>query len=133
MPKKSRRVAARQAELGQRKRRTHKHSVSANARDPKEQQESVQSTFVTAKPSQTENPFPMTPKPFEEIVTSQAGKTTPQVTSQEVLTKRSQQRPLNPAPNTRAMNPYIWPEIRRIGAITSLVFVILAVLTLFLR
>jgi hypothetical protein len=113
MPKKSRRVAVRQAELGQRKRRFHR--AGAQAQGP--------ATQVSAPIVQSTEPI---------AATSEA-QAVPQAASVPE-TPRSAPQPA-PAPTTaaRAAAPYMWPELRRIGVITGLMLVILAVLTAVLR
>jgi hypothetical protein len=113
MPKKSRRVAVRQAELGQRKRRFHR--AGAQAQGP--------ATQVSAPTVQSTEPI---------AATSEA-QAVPQAASVPE-TLRSAPQPA-PAPTTaaRAAAPYMWPELRRIGVITGLMLVILAVLTAVLR
>jgi hypothetical protein len=113
MPKKSRRVAVRQAELGQRKRRFHR--AGAQAQGP--------ATQVSAPTVQSTEPI---------AATSEA-QAVPQAASVPE-TPRSAPQPA-PAPTTaaRVAAPYMWPELRRIGVITGLMLVILAVLTAVLR
>ncbi|MFH1560644.1 MAG: hypothetical protein ABID84_04465 [Chloroflexota bacterium] len=108
MPKKSRRVAAKQAELGQRKRRAAKHPSGVEAQVPIAQ---VGAAARVEAPRAA--PPPRAPAP--DI---------PRIVPQESSTHAV-------APST--LNPYIWPEIKRIGTITGLILIILAVLTVVLR
>ena len=112
MPKKSRRVAAKQAELGQRKRRAVKHPSGVEAQEPIA--EPVAATgvqgFTASIPTEAHAP-PLAPD-------------LPRVVPRE--------RP-TPAAPPPTLSPYIWPEIKRIGVVTSLVLMILAVLTVLLR
>ena len=112
MPKKSRRVAAKQAELGQRKRRAAKHPMGVEAQIPVAQVGAA--TQVEGSP---------------EVVPTEATAHTP---APDIPRAAPQGRPTpNAAPRTH--NPYIWPEIKRIGVITGLILIILAVLTVVLR
>ena len=111
MPKKSRRVAAKQAELGQRKRRAPKHPAGVEAQEP------TQAAYG-------EDPAVEVPRAAIATVAPARAPDLPRVVPQE--------RPATAAA-PRTVNPYIWPEIRRIGIITALVLVILAVLTVLLR
>ncbi len=115
MPKKSRRVAVRQAELGQRKRRLHRAGTQAADQGPEAQ--------VSAPTVQSTEPIAAT---SEATAVSQIA-VVPE-------TPRSAPQPA-PAPTTaaRAAAPYMWPELRRIGVIAGLMLVILAVLTAVLR
>ncbi len=111
MPSKSRRVAAKQAELGQRKRRAVKHSSGVEASMP---------AAVAAPPTQTAAPRaePTTPSPGT-------------ATLDRPVRVPQERRPQ--APVTRPHSSYIWPEIKRIGIVTGLILAILAVLTVLLR
>lgn len=108
MPKKSRRVAVKQAELGQRKRRV--------AKDPSGDEAHVPTAQAKAAVG-VEAPRAATPS---------------RATAPDMPRRVPQERPA-PAVAPRAVNPYIWPELKRIGSITGLVMVILAVLTVVLR
>ncbi len=112
MPKKSRRVAAKQAELGQRKRRAAKHPSGVEAQVPIAQ---VGAATRVETPTAAIPTEASAPTPAPDI---------PRVVPQE--------RP-TPAAAPRTLNPYVWPEIRRIGIITGLILMILAVLTVLLR
>ena len=109
MPKKSRRVAARQAELSQRKRRAPKHPSHPEplaAPTPREEGVATLETPSAAVPSTA--PAPTVPR------------------------RTPQQHP-SPTVSARSVSPYTWPEIKRIGLLTGLILTILAVLTVFLR
>ena len=108
MPKKSHRVAAKQAELGQRKRRSAKHPIGIG-----EQKLSlpVGEDALDEKP-----PYVMSTEPHKPSV---------QTTTIHQRNYRTD--------NARLYNAYIWPEVKRIGTITGLVLVILATLTVALR
>ena len=113
MPKKSRRVAVRQAELGQRKRRFHR--AGAQAQGP--------ATQVSAPTVQSTEPI---------AATSEA-QAIPQAASVPETPRSAPQPAHTPTTTARAAAPYMWPELRRIGVITGLMLVILAVLTAVLR
>ena len=112
MPKKSRRVAAKQAELGQRKRRAAKHPSGVEAQVPIAQVGAATRVegHTTAIP--TEAPA-LTPAP-------------------DIPRAVPRERP-TPTATPHTLNPYIWPEMKRIGVISGLVLTILAVLTVLLR
>ena len=114
MPNKSRRVASKQAELRERKRRAPKHHSGVEASMPVARVE-------TAVPGTTPGATPATP-----TVETHAPRT-PDARRSVIQERRA------PVPAARTHNPYIWPEIKRIGIITALVFMILAVLTVVLR
>jgi hypothetical protein len=113
MPKKSRRVAVRQAELGQRKRRSNRAGAQAQGPEAQVSAPIVQSTEPTAATSEA----PAVPQ-------AAAVPETPRNVPQPAHT---------PATAARAAAPYMWPELRRIGVLTGLMLVILAVLTAVLR
>ncbi|MBI4282689.1 MAG: hypothetical protein HY672_04310 [Chloroflexi bacterium] len=108
MPKKSRRIAVKQAELGQRKRR------------------------ATKRPSDDEAPVPVAPTQAAVGVGS-PGATPPRATSSDTSRRLPQERPTPAVAAPLAANPYIWSELKRIGSITGLVVAILVVLTVVLR
>lgn len=105
MPKKSRRVAVRQAELSQKKRRGAKHPSGDEAQAPIAQ---------VGASAHVERPRAAIPS---------------EAPGPDIPRRVPQERPAAPY----ALNPYIWPEIKRIGLLTGLVLVILAVLTVVLR
>jgi len=108
MPKKSRRVAARQAELGQRKRRAVKH--------PSGDELPVPTARVRAD-AQVEIP--------REVV--------PSDTVVPDIPRRVAHASPTSTTTQSTHNPYIWSEIKRIGTITGLILIILAVFTVLLR
>ena len=112
MPKKSRRVAAKQAELGQKKRRAVKHPSGVEAQVP-----------IAQVGADTRVESPTTAIPTEAPAPTHAP---------DIPRGVSRERP-TPAAAPRTLNPYIWPEIKRIGIITGLILMILAVLTVLLR
>ena len=112
MPKKSRRVAAKQAELGQRRRRAAKHPSDVEAQVPVAQVGSATRVERTTEAIPTEAPAPAPAPDIPRVV--------------------PQGRP-TPTAAPRTLNPYIWPEMKRIGVISGLVLVILAVLTVLMR
>ena len=112
MPNKSRRVAAKQAELGQRKRRASKHSSSVEAHIPIVQASAATSVDRPTAAIPSEASAPATAPDIPRVV--------------------PQQR-LSHTADPRSINPYIWPEIRRIGIITGPILIILAVLTVVLK
>ena len=113
MPRKSRRVAAKQAELGQKKRRASKHHAGVEASLPAVRE----GVPVGAAASSTAT-------------------TTRQETAAPAISAGTQET-TRPAPSARQApsaaarthNPYVWPEMKRIGIITGLIVVILGVLT----
>lgn len=109
MPKKSRRVAARQAELNQKKRRAPKHTSHPELPTaPTPQDESV-GLLETPSPSvPSRAPAPPVPS-------------------------RTPRQHISPTAGNQATSPYTWPEIKRIGLLSGLIFGILAVLTVVLR
>ena len=110
MPKKSRRVAVRQAELGQRKRRSNRAGAQAQGLEAQVSAPIVQSTEPIAATSEV-----------------------PQAASVPETPRSVPQPAPTPATAARAAAPYMWPELRRIGVIAGLMLVILAVLTAVLR
>ena len=115
MPNKSRRVAAKQAELGQRKKRAAKHHSGVEASVPVARVEGA---------TRVETPGVTPAAPTLEAPTLDVPRRVPQ-----------ERLPPVPAPATapRTHNPYIWPEMKRSGVITGLIMIILAVLTVVLR
>jgi hypothetical protein len=114
MPNNSRRVASKQAELREKKRRAPKHPSGVEASMPLAKVETA-----------------------VHVITPRATPETPTVETHAQRThdaRRSiiQERP-SPVPAARTNNQYIWPEIKRIGILTVLVLMILAVLTVVLR
>ena len=109
MPKKSHRVAAKQAELGQRKHRSAKHPVAAIG----------QQTLSLPVGENTLDEKPRNIMPTE-------------TREPRVQTTIIHQRNYR-TDNARLYNPYIWPEMKRIGTITGLVLIMLATLTVMLR
>ena len=123
MPKKSRRVAVRQAELGQRKRRSHRSGGGAQA--------AAQSPRGAGQ-----RPYCREPGVGRRSAPEAAGGP-----AQPAAAHASRNRPeappsrrQPPSPCSRAQPlPYMMPELRRIGMIAALMLVILAVLTAVLR
>ena len=113
MPNKSRRVAAKQAELGQKKRRAPKHHSEIEASVPVARvggAARVETSSTTPSAPTLETPTPDAPR------------------------RAFQERPAPaPAPSPRTHNPYIWPEVKRIGIISGFILTILAVFTVVLR
>lgn len=112
MPNKSRRVASKQAELGKRRRRSVRRPAVMEAHAP--------ITRLEAAPS--------VEKPTEEIPTEVSAPALAKDLSRVV----PQERPISAAAH-RTLNPYIWPEIKRISVITGFVLMLLAILTVLLR
>jgi len=108
MPNNSHRVASKQAELRERKRRTPKHSSGIEASTPAAQQ----GTSARIETSRSTSPT-------ETNSTYSHGKSTQEMPSLAI--------------NPFAHNPYIWPEIKRIGITTTLMMILLAVLTVILQ
>jgi len=108
MPNKSRRIAAKQAELGQKKRRAPKNASRVVVDLPAEHVGDA--TRV--------KPEPLAPVPYNR-----------EIPAHNAPVRISQLRPQQ-TPNIQTHNPYIWPEIQRIGIISVFVFIILAVLTI---
>ena len=118
MARKSRRVAAKQAELGQRKRRASKHHAGVEASLPAVRDEvsapSRPAASATATATRQEAAAPGAP-----TATAEAPRPAPSARQA-------------PAAAARTHNPYVWPEIKRIGLVTGLIVVIMAVLTVVL-
>ena len=114
MARKSRRVAAKQAELGQRKRRASKHHSGVEASLPAVRDEPPPvGAPATATATRTE-----TAAPAAATATLEAPRPAAASTQRRA-----------PIAASRTHNPYVWPEIKRIGVITALIVVILGVLT----
>ena len=104
MPKKSRKVASRQAELSRKKRRS--------------------------KPQQYVIPERPSPQPQDEDEAPPRPVVQPQrQTFTPTVTPRSQRA----AVSVMATYSYVWTEVKRIGLVTGLILAILAVLTFVLR
>ncbi len=118
MPKKSRRVAVRQAELGQRKRRSHRPGGAPAA---------AHSHAAQVIAPTVESPEPTTATPEADAA--------PQTTAAPApdMPRSVPQPAAAPASASRPAAPYMMPELRRIGMIAALMLVILAVLTVALR
>ena len=115
MARKSRRVAAKQAELGQRKRKAAKHNTGVEASLPAARETTYASGGATATSTTAAAPAE-TAAPNAATATLAAPRPVP-------AERRA------PAAASRTVNPYIWPEIKRIGIITGFIVVILGVLT----
>ena len=111
MPNKSRRVASKQAELGKRRRRSVKRPVAVEAHVPITRFEAATSVEKSTEDFRTEASAPALAKSLSRVV--------------------PQERPISAAAH-RTLNPYIWPEIKRIGVITGFVLILLASLTVLL-
>ena len=108
MPKKSRRIATRQAELSQKKRRDQRHTSfpEPTSATPTDQSEGTPRTEATRRAATPEGSTFTTPRGVPRGA---------------------------PAPGRRSINADVLPEIKRIGLLTGLVLVILAVLTVLLK
>ena len=115
MPRKSRRVAAKQAELGQKKRRASKHHAGVEASLPTARVDASAPIGASASSTATAT--------RQETAAPAASAGTPETTRPAPTARQT------PAAAARTHNPYIWPEIKRIGVITGLIVVILGVLT----
>ena len=115
MARKSRKVAAKQAELGQRKRKASKHHTGVEASLPVARDIPYAVGRATATSNTTVAPAE-TAAPDTTTATLEA----PRPVSAE---RRA------PAASSRTFNPYVWPEVKRIGIITGLIVVIMGVLT----
>jgi hypothetical protein len=104
-------MAAKQAELGQRKRRAAKHHAEVEASVP------VARVGGAAR---------------GETPSATPAASTLETPTSDVPRRVFQERPA-PAPSSRTHNPYIWPEIKRIGIVTVPILIILAVFTVVLR
>ena len=133
MPKNSRRIAAKQAELSQRKRKAHKQPPHAGSHSTQGQQGAAQSGPAMPRAALPEASSPEASQDAKETNTSAVARPAPQVAPQDAPARRVQRSAPTLSANTGAVNPYIWPEIRHIGALSGVVFVMLAVLTVFLR
>lgn len=105
MPKNARRVASRQSELGNKKRKT-KRSTSLHNSTPI----NTSHANITGMGE----------------VTTQPKKTLMKETVPSIVVENSPNKPFYKS----SYNPYIWPEIKRIMSITTLVFIIMAVLAI---
>lgn len=110
MPKRSHQIAAKQAELRAKKRRAPKRAMELQA-----QLAPVQGPPSVVGP---DGEAPQTALQTSAIARVMAG--------QPSFVKA-------PTPTPRANNPYIWPEMKRIGILAGLTLSILAVLTFVLR
>ncbi len=118
MPKKSRRVAVRQAELGQRKRRSHRSGGA---------QPAAQGPAAQVSAPTVESPEPATATMEAAAAPQPAAAPAPEA-------PRAVPQPAAAAAAApRPAAPYMMPELRRIGMIAALMLVILAVLTAVLR
>ena len=112
MPKRSRQIAAKQAELNSKKRRAPKRTPVLQAEVAPVQAPAAESGAASGTPQSASQAVPI---------------------PQAVASQPSAWREPAPAPVPRSHNPYIWPEMKRIGTLTGLVLSILAVLTVVLR
>ena len=117
MPKKSRRVAVRQAELGQRKRRSNRSGATQTSQEPAAR---VAAHTPTVQTSEATAAVPETPATAQAAPAAAAPVSAPQPQT-------------TPAPAPRPSAPYMLPELRRIGILAVLMLVILGVLTAVLR
>ena len=113
MPRKSRRVAAKQAELGQKKRRASKHHAGVEASLPAAREGAPVGAAASSTATATRQE---SAAPAVSAGTAESARPVP--TARQA-----------PSAATRTHNPYVWPEIKRIGVITGLIIVILGVLT----
>ena len=116
MPRKSRRVAAKQAELGQKKRRASKHHAGVEASLPTVREGVPVGAAASSTATATRQE---TAAPAVSAGTTEATRPTPSVRQA-------------PSAAARTHNPYVWPEIKRIGLVSGLMLVILVVLTVVL-
>ena len=117
MARKSRRVAAKQAELGQKKRRASKHHAGVEASLPTVRDEVSAPSRPAAAATATAT--------RQETAASSA-------TATQEVTRPAPSARQAPAATARTHNPYVWPEIKRIGLVSALMLVILGVLTVVL-
>ena len=118
MARKSRRVAARQAELGQKKRRASKHHAGTEASLPAVRDDVSVPSRAAASATATAIP--------QDAAAPRVSTGTPEAPRPVTAERRE------PAAAARTHNPYVWPEIKRIGVITGVILVILGVLTVVL-
>ena len=116
MPRKSRRVAAKQAELGQKKRRASKHHVGVEASLPAVREGAPVGAAASSTATATR----------QETAAPAVSTGTPEATRPAPSARQT------PAATARTHNPYVWPEIKRIGIVSGLMLVILVVLTVVL-
>ena len=102
MPNKSRRVASRQAEIASKKRRPPKKSRSYT--------ENIEGTIDAAKAVTENDAVIQASEPISSI--RKPARVTPEIQNKSVN-----------------INPYIWDELKRIGAITAVVSAALIFLT----
>ena len=124
MPSKKKRVASRQAQLSQRKRRRSGRGRNQAATQAAED-EAATPAPVRAPPSRPAAvAAPPSPRPAAARAPSVAA--SPRSRGRAASMIRAQQQPL-------PMYGYLGSEIKRIGALTGLIVVALAVLTIVLR
>lgn len=113
MPKKSRRVASRQAQLSGRSKRVRTHGPAGipATESPSPAQEPRAHGWAQAEPRPSSETAPQTPRP------------TP-ATAPRARGRIAQRRPAE---------SYFVPELRRIGMTTAVIFAILVILVLVLR
>ena len=121
MPKKSKRVAARQAQLSGRGRRVRRHGPSGF----------VQRSPLSTPPEQVagDDGAPDMAEPTAAVETQASVPQRTEPAEAQVAPARSRRR----AATTLSPMPYFKPEILRIGVITSIIVAILAVLTVVLQ
>ena len=108
MPRKARRVAARQAELSQRKRRAHRPTQMPEAHTPVARAEPAPTVEGSTTPVVPQAPVAIAPRPAP----------IPRPTT---------------TVNPRASAAYVWSDIKRIGLLSGLILILLTALTVVLR
>ncbi|MQF99107.1 MAG: hypothetical protein FI729_06290 [SAR202 cluster bacterium] len=114
MPKNSRRIASKQAALGQKKRRSRKRPLDTNQENS--------NSIIAQRP--TENETEST-KDFSSITSTQPAANTTRFGTLTVDSKSNG--------DVGNINPHIWPEVKRILLVTTLIFTIMGGLVAFVR
>ena len=124
MPSKSRRAASRQAQLSGRRRRRGGRTREATAQAATAQPQVHEVRRQSRSSAATANPTTLAPSEAVQPRQTAAPSTT--------TTRRRASRPRTPVEPLQ-MYPYLGSELRRIGALSGLVAITLAVLTVVLR
>ncbi|MFC1935185.1 hypothetical protein ACFLX9_00205 [Chloroflexota bacterium] len=119
MPKKSRRVASRQAQLSGRAKRVRTHGPAGipTTKPPS-----------PAREPHTDSRTPAETRPSSEIAPQEA----PSLDTSRPTTAPPP-RPRGRAPQLRPIETYFAPELRRIGVTSAVIFTLLAILVFLLR
>ena len=124
MPSKKKRIASRQAQLSQRKRRRSGRGKNQAATQAAEDEATTSAPVRATVPRPATAVAPTAPRPAAARAPSVAA--SPRSRGRAASMIRAQQQPL-------PMYGYLGSEIKRIGALTGLIAVVLTVLTFVLR